>query len=255
MRLLITGGTGYLGTTLARRASDAGWAVGAPGSAELDVRDRAAVEDALAGFAPTLVVNAAYRQDTPDEWSINAGGAGTVASACGAAGVRLIHISTDVVFDGARRDYVEEDVPSPISDYGRSKAEGERLVAEAHPAALIVRTSLLYGGAIPSKHELAARDPSRTFFTDELRCPAQVDDLAAAVLELAGSDLGGLLHVAGPDAVSRCEFARLLAGSDVRCAKSTDLGIARPLDCTLDSSRASSLLRTRLRGAREVTAV
>jgi dTDP-4-dehydrorhamnose reductase len=107
---------------------------------------------------------------------------------------------------------------------------------------------LIYGGRQPSKHETAAHDPSLTFYEDELRSPIELGDLVAALLELVGATTSGVLHVAGADGVSRCELARLIAG-DVRC------GLAppdRPLDCRLDSSRAQRLLRTRLRGAREV---
>jgi dTDP-4-dehydrorhamnose reductase len=100
---------------------------------------------------------------------------------------------TDVVFDGrAGRPYTEDDPVSPRSDYGRAKAEAERLVAEADPGAVMVRTSLIYGGPgrPPSKHEHTATDPEATFFTDELRCPVQVDDLAAALPELCRSPRG-----------------------------------------------------------------
>jgi dTDP-4-dehydrorhamnose reductase len=144
---------------------------------------------------------------------------------------------------------VEEDAPTALTEYGRSKADAEEVVAAAHDGALIVRTSLIYGGTTPSKHELAARDPGNVFYTDELRSPVQVGDLADALLELVGLDVSGPLHVAGADGVSRCEFARLVAKRDVRCEPAPP---TRPRDCRLDSSRAAALLRTRLRGVREV---
>jgi dTDP-4-dehydrorhamnose reductase len=112
-----------------------------------------------------------------------------------------------------------------------------------------VRTSLIYGGAAPSKHELAARAADGVFFTNELRSPVQVGDLAAALLELVELAVSGPLHVAGADGVSRCEFARLLARREVRCGAAPP---TRPLDCRLDSSRAAALLKTRLRGVHEV---
>ena len=254
MRLLITGGTGYLGSELAVQARGAGWQVEAPGSRQLDVRDERALDRALAQLRPDALVNCAYRQDTPDTWQVNAEGAGVVARAAAACGVRLVHVATDVVFDGARGSYREDDATSPINEYGRSKEAGERAVADAYADALIARTSLIYGGRTPSKHEVAARESRFTFFVDELRCPTQVGDLGAALLELIPLDLSGLLHVAGADAVSRCDFARLVAGDGVRCGTSRAAGVVRPLDCTLDSSRARSLLRTRLRGVREVLA-
>jgi len=243
MRLVVTGGTGYLGSELVLRSDAQGVS-----SRDLDIRDADAVARALTGC--DAVIHTAYRQDPPDAWSVNVEGSRNVARAARSA--RLIHVSTDVVFDGSLgRPYAESDAPCPPHDYGRSKAAAEAAVREEHPDALIVRTSLLYGGARPGKHELAARDPSFTFYVDELRNPVHVRDLADALLELVDADLTGVLHAGGADALSRCDFARLLAGRDVRCAPAP---AGRPLDCRLDSSRARALLRARLRGAREVLA-
>jgi dTDP-4-dehydrorhamnose reductase len=164
-----------------------------------------------------------------------------------------VHLSTDVVFDGEKgAPYVEEDEPTPLTDYGRAKADAERAVLAEHPGALVVRTSLIYGGARPGPQELLAADPDASFFTDEVRCPIQVGDLADALIELAATDLSGVLHVAGPDRLSRHEFAELLAGRSVRAASTADAGVVRPRDCSLAIDRARGLLRTRLRGAREV---
>jgi len=126
-----------------------------------------------------------------------------------------------------------------------------------------VRTSLIYGGAWPGPHEQLVLDALSgqadiAFFTDELRCPIKVDDLAAALLELAPTDRAGRLHIAGPDLVSRYEFAQLVAaarGQDparLRAAESATSSMQRPRNCALDSSLAQQLLRTRLRGVREV---
>jgi dTDP-4-dehydrorhamnose reductase len=146
--------------------------------------------------------------------------------------------------------YIEEDELSPVHAYGRSKAEAERRVAAAHPEALIVRTSLIVGGQQPSKHELAALTPG-TWFTNEIRSPVQVGDLAHALLELAELDVSGPLHVAGADDLSRAELAALVARGPVETAEAPP---TRPLDCRLDSSRARGLLSVRLRGVREVLA-
>jgi dTDP-4-dehydrorhamnose reductase len=181
-------------------------------------------------------------------------------------GARLVHVSTDVLFDGAKSGpYTEEDEPRPITHSGPPKADGEGAVLAAHPGALAVRTSLIYGGAEPSRHERMACDAAcgrggMVFFEDELRSPVVVGELAAALLELTGRDDRGILNVAGPDTVSRYEFAFLLAqahglsGERILRGRLKHSGLARPANCALDSSRARSLLETRLRGVFEYAA-
>ena len=246
-RLHVTGATGYLGAELVRQAPETS-------TERMDVRDAAGVRRLLERVRPDVVVHTAYRQDDPDAWAINVDGSENVAAAAAAVGARLLHLSTDVVFDGRKGSpYVETDGVCPVTGYGRTKAEAEQRVLAAHPSALVLRTSLIVGGPgfPPSKHELAASDPAMTFYDDEIRCPVQVADLAAAVLEVAMLGVSGVLHVAGADAVSRAELASLVADRDVRRAPAPP---GRPLDCSLDSSRARGLLRTELRGVRTVLA-
>jgi dTDP-4-dehydrorhamnose reductase len=241
--LVVTGATGYLGRELMRSADAAGVS-----SADADIRDPAAVEALFARLRPTAVINTAYRQD---DRAVTLDGAVNVARA--AAGARLVHLSTDVVFDGEKgAPYVEEDEPTPLTEYGRAKADAERAVLGAHPEALVVRTSLLYGGSQPGPQERLAADPAASFFTDEFRCPIQVGDLARALLELVATERTGVLHVAGADRLSRAEFATLLAGAPVRTASIAESGLVRPRDCALAIGRARELLRTPLRGARDL---
>lgn len=256
-RLLVTGGCGYLGRELVARAPGRGfrvratWFERAPvGEAEwvrLDVRDAEAVAAATAGV--DAIVHTAYRQGD-GEWEVNVDGSESVARASG--GRRLVHLSTDIVFRGDRGRYREEDEIGPVSSYGRSKAEAERRIAALRPDATLVRTSLIYGGAEPGPQERLARG-HRRFFVDERRSPIQVGDLAEAVLELLALDVPGPLHVAGADDVSRFDLAVLL-GADAARLERAQTTADRARDVTLDSSRARALLRTPLRGVREVLA-
>jgi dTDP-4-dehydrorhamnose reductase len=269
-RLLITGGSGYLGRALAARAR-ADWDVTAirltqPGSGPVvDVRDAAAVSRLIEGVRPDVVVHTAYLQSGAAMMDVNVAGADNVARASAAVGARLVHLSTDVVFDGARErgGYSERDAAIPIIEYGRAKLAGERVVAAAAADALIVRTSLIYGGDRPGPHEQMVLDALEgrrdvAFFSDELRCPIVAADLAVALLDLARQPVSGLLHVAGGDTVSRLEFAQLVAASQggdparLRSALSSARGPRRPLNCALDCRRAAGLLATPIRGVRVV---
>jgi dTDP-4-dehydrorhamnose reductase len=270
--LLVTGGTGFLGAELLRQARGrplaATYLSGTPDGRqavewiELDVRDEAGVGSAIERVWPAAVIHTAYRQDGEGARETTVDGAGAVAAAAAAVGARLVHMSSDVIFDGTKPTaYDELDPPSPITDYGRAKADAEHAVAGAHPGALLVRTSLIYGHG-HSRHERLALEAARgegelAFFDDEMRCPAAVDDLAAALLELADRAESGVLNVAGGEVVSRYEFACLVAGaaglpSDrIRRASIAESGLNRPRNCTLTSARAAALLGTSMRGARE----
>lgn len=267
-RLLVTGGSGHLGGEIARRARSAGWDVvgtsfRTPGPVRLDVRDAAKVATLVEAVAPACVVHTAYLQDGPDAWAVNVDGSANVAAAAAARGARLIHLSTDLVFDGRAGPYTEDDPVNPLLEYGRSKAAAERAVAERHPAATTVRTSLIYGGAGLSGHERRILDvvdgrADLAFFTDELRCPVHVSDLAGAVLALAGLAHAGPLHLAGADGVSRYELACLVAAANgretahLRTTTSAGMTPERPRDCRLHCSRAAALLGGPLPGVREI---
>ncbi|MFE5210916.1 SDR family oxidoreductase [Streptomyces sp. NPDC056600] len=272
MTLLIVGAGGYLGSELARQATASGRPVAGtfatrpgdlPGMAwlPLDLRDRSALDRVLDEMRPDTVVNTAYRQA---DWGVTAEGAVRVAMAAAERGLRLVHVSSDAVFSGARVHYDEGAAPDPTTPYGAAKAAAETAVRLLTPTAAVVRTSLILGdggsGHERLVHDLAAGRRAGVLFTDQVRCPVHVADLAAALLELTEPVHSGTFHVAGPDAVSRHELGLLIARRDgldpaaVPAGRRADVGDAGPADVRLDGEATRRLLSTRVRGATEFLA-
>ena len=256
MRLLVTGGrTGYLGRHVVAAASE--HEVIAVGSADADLRAPFAVEAMIAQHRPDAIVHTAYVQS---DWHVTATGAAHVATAAARQGARLVLVSSDVVFSGADGLYAESAPPDPITAYGAAKAAAETVALAVCSDAVVARTSLLLGDGA-SQHETLvhalAAGAEGALFDDEQRCPVHVADLAAALVELAGNDYQGVLHVAGAEAMSRLELGRLIArrdgldGASLRGTSRAAAGVAGPVDVRLDSRLAAQVLTTRLRGAME----
>ena len=273
MTLLVVGGSGYLGGELCRQAAAAGTTVVAsyrraagdvPGVrwVPLDVRDDAAVRRLVGDIRPRTVVNTAYGYA---EWAVTATGAVHVATAAAEVGARLVHLSSDAVHGGRPEPYGDDEDPSPVFAYGAAKAAAETAVRALAPSAAVVRCSLIIGPGTRSPQVrlcLDALSPDSTvrLFRDEIRTPVGVTDLAAAVLELAGGDYAGVINVAGPEPLSRAQLGVLVArahGLDparLRTATVAGAGLTRPARIVLDTTRATDLLRTRIRPAAEALA-
>ena len=270
-RLLITGGSGYLGRHLARRlAGGAGVfrytyfsadPLGLSEGAALDLRDGAAVVRFVPDFAPDAIIHTAGSNRTPDMTAVIVEGTRHIVAAAEAVGARLVHLSTDSIFDGTAAPYDETAVGAPLNEYGRAKAAAEALAA-AHPDAVIVRTSLIYGleetdnGTAWLAAALRGGRPV-TLFTNQRRNPVWVETLVGACLELLDLPTTGVLNVAGRQTLSRADYAlRLLEWWGVMERETLSLAEDSsgrwPVDCTMDLSRAGRLLRTPLLGVDEV---
>ncbi len=221
---MITGAGGQLGSCLAALATERGRDVLALTSSQWDITDPAAAKRIIQ--SGDVVINcAAYtnvdgaESDEAKAYAVNAGGPEHIARACAQAGARLIHVSTDYVFNGdfgaaAPHPYEPSDETAPQGVYARSKLAGERAVLAALPEAVVVRTAWLYTGGtgkdfVAVMRRLAAGDGPVDVVDDQIGSPTYVADLAAALLQVADAGVHGrVLHAANEGAVSRFEQAR-----------------------------------------------
>ena len=219
-RCLITGGRGQLGRELSRLLPGSN----APAKDELSVTDLDRLRKEIARTGATTIFNcAAYNavdaaeQEREAAMAVNAVGAGNVARACRLENARLVHFSTNYVFDGqASEPYSEADDPRPISAYGRSKREGELRVLAELPEALIVRSSGLFGlggsavkgGSFPDRLlARAAAGQPLAVVTDQHLNPTYTGHLAEASVAAAAAGTAGLLHLVASGCCSFHEFA------------------------------------------------
>jgi len=223
MRLLIAGWHGQVARALIEAApSRPEIKALAAGRPALDVRDPRSIERAFGDLSPTLVINtAAYTavdQAETDEaaaFALNRDGARLIASAAARRNVPVIHLSTHYVFDGTKpAPYAEDDTPSPVTVYGRSKREGELAVIEANPSHVVIRTGWVFGPVASSfAAKMLAADagagPLRVV-ADQIGSPTYAPHLAAAILDVARAVAGhpageapwGIYHAAGTGSTS-----------------------------------------------------
>lgn len=229
-RVLITGGTGQLGTALIPYLRPLGLVL-TPGRQELDLTAEDATER-VATFNPTHVIHTGAATDVErcerePAWAdaVNAEGTRRVAAACRAVGAWLLYVSTDYVFDGTKgQPYLEEDPPSPLNAYGRSKLAGERYLRALAAKWAIVRTAWVYGdvgrnfvatilGRLRSGAPLAV-------VTDQVGSPTYARDLAEGIAQLMSREAVGMFHLTNSGTCSWFEFAQAIvrkAGADPTC--------------------------------------
>ena len=270
-RVLVTGASGQLGSylmdALSRRDVDViGWAGPMPGQksqthlAHVDLADRSFAKE-IVRLSPQVVIHAAAMAGVTDcardpnrAKVVNVGATRLIAETLDKMNGRLIFISTDLIFDGEKGSYSEADSPNPLSIYGSTKVDAEQAVL-AFPNHCVVRVSLLFGpprnGRLSFFSQLvdAAKNGIKTkLFHDEWRTPLGLAAAAEAISEIAASNVAGLLHVAGPERMSRVEIGRRLARhlgvSDEFIETTSRLsasGEPRPRDTSLNCTRWRSL--------------
>lgn len=271
VRLLITGGSSYLGQHLVPLAQAEHKLcytfferdrLQLAGGERVDMRLETAVSRLVSSFKPEVIIHTVGSNRPADMSEVILQGTAHITHAASQIGARLIHISTDAIFDGAAGPYAETAVASPVHEYGRAKAAAEAIVRQ-YANHVIVRTSLIYGlqqmdhGTAWMAEALSAGQPVK-LFTNQIRNPVWVDSLSYACLELVRNGYVGLLHVAGRQAMSRADFAlRMLDWWGIETRQTLAVGesdASWPLDCRLDVGLATAVLTTPLWGVDEVLA-
>lgn len=269
-RVLVTGGSGMLACDLAPALAGAGYEVYPRPRSDLDVTDPMAVARAFRDVRPRIVVNCAAftRVDAcetdPRARAVNAEAVETLAAECDLHGARLVQISTDFVFDGAKGEpYVETDVPGPLSAYGREKRAGEEAALRL-PTSLVVRSSWLFGRggwnfieAVLKQAEQGKREI--TVVDDQRGRPTSTTDLSEAIRSLLAAGATGIFHFANRGAVTWFEYAgeilNVAGRADVRVVATTSAALARPAPrpaySVLDTSRYESSTERPIRHFRE----
>lgn len=244
MKLLVTGAGGMLGRAVVEAAGRLGHDVFAATHADLDVTDDGAVRRLHAQQRPRSVIHCAAYTDVDGAESdgaaalaCNGAGAGNVAAAATEIGAHVVHVSTDYVFDGSKREpWLESDPVAPLGVYGETKLAGERAVAAANPSHAIVRTAWLFGAGgrnfVDTMLALGADRDEVSVVTDQVGCPTWTGHLAGALVELAERPSEtGIHHIAGAGSCSWNELAVEVfdrAGIDCRVLPTTTDAFPRP---------------------------
>jgi len=283
-KLLITGGSGFLGSNIVRMAAEDFEVFATYNSSlkqmpecrfvPLDIRDKQQVLSTFEEIKPTLVIHTAALADVDyceghanEAWMTNVRGTENVALAAKRIGAKMVYISTDSVFDGKKGMYVEEDVPCPLNVYAMTKRGGEERVQHWLPDGIIVRAAF-YGWGPSDSDRMSLvewmisglrQGKTLKMFTDVFFSPIFIDNLVEAMIELYRKGLGGIYHVGGGERCSKYAFGQEIAqayGLDkslIQPSSIAEVGLRapRPKDISLDITKISEVINTRLLNVKE----
>jgi len=235
VKILVTGSDGLLSHAL-QRLQPPGFEFIILSHSEFDLTRPVGMEEKLHAIGPQVVINtAAYNlvdrceQERDQSWAVNATGPQSLARMCAGRSIRMVHYSTDYVFDGTKKaPYEETDTPNPLNHYGAGKLAGECATLDASPGHLVLRTSWLFGPH-PSQNKsyvhkilhLARNGKELKGTIDQIAVPTFVDDLARWTIELIRRNAGGLFHATNEKTVSRYAWTKIIL-SEAEAARIID---------------------------------
>lgn len=187
----------------------------------LDITNRRQLEFQISFYRPQVIINAAAYTDVDGcethrdkAWAVNVGGVKNLVNDCKKQKIKLIHFSTDYIFDGEQGPYSEDDPPKPVSFYGETKLESEKIIKESEIDFLIIRTNVLYGFGEKVKPNFLlwlldklSQNAKIKIVTDQFNNPTLADNLSSCILEMVKKNISGVYHVAGAEYLSRYGFA------------------------------------------------
>lgn len=278
MKLLITGLNGFVAGSIIAHARkkwevhgvDVSKTIGLPAEIrahQLDLTDKEKVALLFHQIKPDAVIHTAaianidVCENNKDlAWKVNVEITQIMADLCKEAGIRMIVCSTDTVFDGKKGHYTEKDQPHAVNYYAETKIEAEKIVLAASAKNIVARLSLVMGLPVMGKGnsfladtiEKLKKGESVKFPENEIRTPIDVVTLGSALVELAGSTFGGIVHLSGNTRVNRYKMAIQIAetlGFPAELIISTDSNAMtgrapRPNDASMDNSLATKILQT-----------
>lgn len=279
-RILITGGSGFVGGHLLTMSRNE-WevftiyhnrpvSISGVFSVAFNFENKNEIQPLVKKINPDVVIHCAVwgdvdecEKDRKRAFLINAEATGILAETCSEIESRFIYTSSDMVFDGKKGDYIESDPPCPLNIYGKSKFIGEERVKKACSNYVVARVALIYGRPVLGNNSFSEKILERIrqgktmpLFIDQYRTPILVQNLAQVLLELAGLDFRGTIHLGGAKKVDRYTFGLRLAelkGLSQKMLRPVNMSeipttAPRPRDVSLDTSKAKSLLKTPLLG-------
>lgn len=276
-KILITGGSGFFGYNLVKilkknyecafTYNNHPVAIPDVWAYQYNLTDNSQLNKIIDEFSPEIIIHSAamsHSQECDNKkelaLKVNVDATKYIAETCNSLGIKMIFISTDLVFDGELGFYKEMDKPNPVSFYGSTKALAEEEVKK-YKDNQIIRSSLMYGsgneyhGCFLKWMKDGLQANGVTLFSDEYRSPIYVIDLANAIIELMEKDIKGIIHLAGPDRISRYEMGLIFCETfdydkkkiKAKTLEEADMTFKRAKDCSLSILMAKSILKTQLR--------